>query len=214
MRINRTRRWLLVGVATLVLVGALSFVTVGERITSIDLSTVYPNLQNHNGGRGDTVIRAGEYPAIKGITYYYFKTSRGSIMLACSLDDFNSWIDSRRRWKIGRTSEPIGQDAFFMNRTASEETLELAYRRHNLGVCFRNGPVREYRGGRPIFTTEADKTELEQTARMLDDAIRHGNPTIKVENVRLYQVVSYKVRRFVGGLCWMLYGLFHPNAHM
>ena len=211
---NSKSRWLFFGTILLVLVGVLSFAAVGKRITSMDFGTIYSNLQDYNEGRSGTVFAAGEYPSINGIAYYHFKTSRGSIMLACSLDDFNSWIDSRKRWKFGQTSQPVGQDAFFKNETDSEETLELAYRRHNLGVCFRNSPVREYRGGRPIFTTEADKKELEDTARMLDDAIRHGNSTIKVEDVRLYQVVGYRVKSLVGGICWMVYSFFHPNAHM
>ena len=197
--------FLIFGAVLLIPVGLLSITTVSKRITSIDFSTIYPNIQDYNDGRVGTVLSAREYPSVTGIVYYHFKTSRGSIMLACSLDDRNSWIDSRKRWMIGQTSQPLGEDAFFKNETESEETMELAYRRYNLGVCFRISPV---------FTTEADKKELEETARKLDDAIRQGDPTINVEKVRVYQVVGSTVKGLILELFLRLLFLFYPNAHM
>lgn len=189
-------RWLLIGallIGLALLFVVLSTVRVGRRVKSIDLGQIYTNIQDFSEGREGFVIRAGEYPSMVGIAYYHFKTSRGSISLACCSDDFNSWINSRHHWEIGPTSQSIGEEAFFKNETQSEGTLELAYRRHNLGVCFRNHPKREYRGGRPVFTTAADKKELEHAAKILDDAILQSSPAIKIEDVWLYQVVGHKV---------------------
>jgi len=204
-------RRVVLGSVVVAVVGLLATVKVGKRITSIDLSTIYPAIEDSNEGRSGTVISAGDYPSFRGIAYYHLQTSRGSITLACSVDDSNSWIDSRKSWKIGPASQRIGDDVFFKNETDSEETLELAYRRHNLGVCFRNSPNREYRGGRPIFTSETDKKELEETARKLDNALLAGNARIQTEDVRFYQVVSHKLRSSVGnGYLWITYHLLGP----
>jgi hypothetical protein len=184
----------LLGTICLASTGLLSC---GKRIVSIDLSRMYPNLRADS--RIDTaVIIAGAYPWSSGPThYYYFKTPRGSIRLACQLDDFDSWIGPGKRWETGQTSQPIGDLGFFMNDGGSEGTMELGYRRYNLDVRLNNQPIRAYRDGRPIFESELDKKELEAAARVLDDAIRRGTPSVKTENVRVYQAVWAGLRILV-----------------
>jgi hypothetical protein len=184
------------------------------RITFIDLKAVFPNLYDHNEGRTSSVFSAGPYPSNSSIEYFFFRTTRGSIGVACCLEDLNSWIESRKTFMTGPPSRPIGDDAFFKNETPSNpETLDLAYRRYNLGVCFRDNPRREYRNGRPVITDE-DKTELEQAAQALDAAIQKGNPGIKIEVIGRYGIAAHKMKRFVGGIAWLLYALFHPNGRM
>src|SRR5207249_4035373 len=123
-------------------------------------------------------------------------TPRGSISLACCLEDQDAWIASRRKWELGPTSQSIGDESFFKNETSSGETLELAYRRLNVGLCFRSNPVREYRLGLPVFTPDRDKREMEETAQILEEAILKGHASVQIADIRLRHVVGRKVSDF------------------
>jgi len=210
--VKRGTGWLIAGI---ILIGLPFLLTrpVQKRVTSIDLRTIYPAIQDYHEGRSGYVMTAGEYATAPGMAFYHFKVPTGAISLTCSLDDLNSWIQSRRHWQKGPASLPFGNEAFFKNETESEETFELAFRRLNVSVCLRLSPIHGFRDGHSVVS-EADKRDLEQTAKLLDDAIRNGNPGIKFEDVRLYQIVSAKVTSFIGKLLWGLFSLFDRQPHM
>lgn len=183
---------------------------VNRRVTSIDLSGIYTNIQSYNEGRDGFVLRAGNYPSSTGTAFYYLKTPRGSILLVCCLEDQDAWIASRRRWEVGPTSQSIGDESFFKNETGSGDMLELAYRRLNVGVCFRSSPKREYRLGLPVFTPEQDKWEMLEAAQILEQAILEKQPSVQFEEIRLRHDVARKVEDSLRYFLWMFYFFAHP----
>ena len=184
----------------LVGLGLLSSLSVGKRVTSVDLRSVYPNIEDYNDGRSGYVLTAPRSAD------YRLATSDGGITLNFYLNNSHTFVQSRRKWQKEETSQPIGDEAFFNNETESEETFKLIYRRHNLAVCFGISPIHGSTNGRRCFS-QTDRQELETTAKILDDAIHPGNPSVKVEDVRFYQVIGSKTWDFVTG-CIMTGGYF------
>ena len=202
------RRPKLVWFLAIALVGAFIAISilgrrsVGERITSVNLSGIYTNIQSYNEGRDGYVLTTGKYPSASGMAWYYLKNTGGSISISCMLEDRDAWIASRRHWETGPTSNPIGDQSFFKNETTSPETLELAYRRYNLGVCFR---------GQSVSAPEANRREMEEAAKALDDAILKRNPNVHLETVRLSLVAGQRAESFLFPFLWIFYLFAHPD---
>jgi len=115
--------------------------------------------------------------------------------------------------QFGGTSEPIGDEAFFQYDLHVDSRLELAYRRFNTMVYFKADPSIPYRRGEENLRMDADKKELEQVAKVLDDAILNRNPNISVENIRVHQVVGARIKGVAQGLVWFIHSLYHPGFH-
>lgn len=196
-------------IAVLIGLTILSCVKVGKRVTALDLNKIYATT-NIVYGYGH-LITVGKYPSQNGIGYYAFQTYRGKVWVNCIVTDFSKSLVRGSR-QMGATSEPIGDEAFFPYE-GSDPRLELAYRRFNVIVYFKDDPQREYRDGIPVFTIDADKKELEQAAKTLDAAILSQSEGVKTETVRGYQVIVARAKDLVSGLFWTVYLIFHPDFH-
>ena len=103
--------------------------------------------------------------------------------------------------------QPIDEQAFYGDwRHGANKDLELAYRRLNVSAVFHFDPSKPN-----VIATGEYKADLENSANVLDQAILHRNPCIQSEDVRLGQVLGWKVKQFPGIIFWV-YSLFSPNA--
>jgi len=196
--------WLLpIGIVVgLIAIPPLGHRRVVERVTSVNLRGIYTNIQSYNEGRDGYVLTALKNSS----AWYYLQDTDGSIAISCRLEDqADKWISSRRQWETGPTSQPIGDQSFFKNETRSPETLELAYQRLNLGVCFR--------GHHAVSAPDANKREMEDAAKTLDEAISKRNPNVRVETVHLSLVASQSQRTqsFLFRFLWIFYLFANPD---
>lgn len=185
---------------------------VDKRVTYIDLGTIYGNLRDYyDAGRTVFLLRSGGYPSIGDGGDFHYSITNGLITLGCSLNDVGP-VPNLRVYRKASSSRVIGDESFFENYTTTEERFELAYRRYNVNACFRISPIHGFREGR-FSCSDTDKAEMEMAAALLDNAILCAGPNVKVEEVRLYQVVGYKIRVFAGGISYLIGRLFHPGGH-
>src|SRR5262249_48644017 len=79
-RLARRRPKLVWLLATALVAGFIAILllgrrTVGERITSVDLSGIYRNIQSYNEGREGFVLTTGKYPWASGTAWYYLRNT-------------------------------------------------------------------------------------------------------------------------------------------
>jgi hypothetical protein len=199
--------WLIIILVTLVGTGFLLWpIRVGKRITAIDLSRLYPKIDDYYEGRKGYVQRAGTYPSIGGGDYYNFPSTNGSITVQVMLDDFGGWTQNLQAEKREATSRRIGEQSFFGDwRHSADKDFELAYRRLNVSAVFH------FNSSKPnVIRTGDYKTELEYGATVLDQAILSGTPAVQSEYIRFGQVVSQKIKDLPGVVFWV-YSLFGPK---
>ncbi len=145
-----------------------------------------------------------------GGDYYHFPVTNGSVTIQCMLDDLDGWIRNLRKEKKQETSQNIGEQAFFGDwRHGANKDLALAYRRLNVSAVFRFESMTWSKTN--VIATGEYKADLENSAKVLDQAILHGDPSIQSEDMRLGQVVGWKAKQLPGFVFWV-YSLFSPKS--
>jgi hypothetical protein len=195
--------------ATLALVVAgslvLSLRTVKKRVVCINLNTVFPTLSDTY--KSGTQLKTFPYPCIGNHAYYDIGTTNGSVRLEIELSDY-SRVPYFRQYKVGSPSQPMGEESFYeiAHPSQSEDLMDLVYQRYNLTAFFRQDPIHG-RSGKAYAYSDEDRRQVEQLARTLDAALEHGGASVTVENVHGYEILFYTIRRFIGGLCFLIWAL-------
>jgi len=188
----RVPRWLIIGaVAVVIAIVTLWPMKVGRRITSIDLSRLYPSIDDHYEGRQGYVQIAGAYPSMGHDNDYSFPTTNGFVRFQCSLNDPDDRLQYLQKHVKEGTSRPIGGQAFFGDwRRRDIRPLELAYRRLNMDVVFSFEGWSSSKSN--VIATGEYKVDLEHAAIVMDQAILHSDPCVRFENVGLGQIFKWK----------------------
>jgi hypothetical protein len=189
----------------------LSVVNVEKRVTAINFDGLYGATSIYEQSEGHQII-VREYPSQEILGFYVFATPRGSMSVSCILSDFSKSL-IRSSHQMGATSHAIGDESYFQYQ-GIDPKLELAYRRYNAIVSFKSAPDKveahyEDSERRSASSLDADKKELERIAMILDQAILNGNPNVKLENIKAYQIASVCIRGLIARMLWTRFAPKH-----
>jgi hypothetical protein len=187
---------ILVGLATIL------SINVDTRVTRIDFNKLYSTTNIYERDYGHKVL-AREYPSQDILGFYVFPTQRGTMWISCIARDYDKHFVGSNSRRVGPTSQVIGDESFFEYQ-GIDSRLTLAYRRFNVIAYFKDDPKFELHNGSANTALEADKKELESTAKILDDAILKKNPAIGEEQVPAFWIVWTGVRDWIGGMIFLM----------